>query len=370
MKKFSLLLLTLAIIPGLFAQSHKTQNVIIVTLDGFRWQELYRGADSALINSKYTESKPEIRKEFWAGTAQERRKLLMPFFWSTVENGGQLYGDRDMGNKDEVANKFHFSYPGYNEIFTGFPDARMNTNNPVQNPNVNVLEYLNKQKGFENKVAVFASWEVFPAILNVQRSGLKVNAGYTNFEDSKADAPLKYLNVIQHQAPHYLDDTRIDFMTYEFGKEYLKQYKPRVMYLSFDETDDMAHAGNYKMYLTQAHMEDSFIKELWEYIQTDPTYKDKTTLIITCDHGRGDIPLDNWRSHGSWIPNSEQTWFAVIGPDTPPDGIIKTSTITYHKQLAQSIAKLLGFDFKANTDHEVGDAIEGIMAKERASLGK
>lgn len=352
-----------------FALNHKTQNVVIVTLDGFRWQELYRGADLALINSKYTQNKSEMRKKFWAETAEDRRKLLMPFFWSTLVTEGQLYGDRDIGNCNEVANIYHFSYPGYNEIFTGFPDIGVDGNNPVPNPNMNVLEYLNKQKGFENKVAVFASWEVFPAILNVQRSGLAVNAGYTNFEDNGADERLKYLNELQHKGPHYLGDTRIDFMTYEFGKEYLKQYKPRVLYFAFDETDDLAHAGNYQMYLTQAHQEDAFLQELWRYLQTDPIYKDKTTLIITCDHGRGDMTLDAWRSHGFWIKNSGQTWLAVIGPDTPPDGIMKTMTTTYHKQLAQSIAKLLGFDFKAYADHKVGDAIEDMM-KEKSQISK
>jgi hypothetical protein len=370
MKKLSLLFLILVAAQSLFAQSHKTQNIIIVTLDGFRWQELYRGADSALINSKYTDSKADIRKKFWAETPADRRKLLMPFFWSTLVNEGQLYGNRDLGNCDEVANKYHFSYPGYNEIFTGFPDVRVNSNNPVPNPNTNVFEYLNKQKGFENKVAVFASWEVFPAIFNVQRSGLKVNAGYARFEDAGASERLKYLNEIQYKAPHYLGDTRIDFMTYEFGKEYLKKYKPRVLYLAFDETDDMAHEGNYKMYLTQAHQQDAYLQELWQYIQSDPVYKDKTTLIITCDHGRGDASPDAWRSHGTGVKNSEQTWVAVIGPDTPPDGVIKTQTTTYHKQLAQSMAKLLGYDFKANADHEVADAIETMMSKEKRGLSK
>ncbi|MEO6851681.1 MAG: alkaline phosphatase family protein, partial [Mucilaginibacter sp.] len=340
------------------------------TLDGFRWQELFRGADSTIINSKYTEDRSEIKNKFWAPTPQERRMLLMPFFWSTLVSQGQLYGDRDMGNRDEVANSYYFSYPGYNEIFTGFPDSRINTNSPVLNPNTNLLEYLNKQKGFEDKVAVFASWEIFPQILNVQRSGLKVNAGYSNFEDIKADECLKYLNVIQHQAPRFLGDTRLDFMTYEFGREYLKQYKPRVLYFAFGETDDMAHEGNYKMYLTQANQEDAFLQELWQYIQTDPVYKNKTTLIITCDHGRGDESPDAWRNHGFWIKHSEQTWVAVIGPDTPADGIMRTSTTTYHKQLAQSMAKLLGFDFKAHADHEVGDAIETMLKKELPGLSK
>jgi hypothetical protein len=370
MKKLTLLLIASAFTHVIFAQGHRTQNVVVVTLDGFRWQELYRGADSVLLNSTFTETKADMRKKFWAETPEERRKLLMPFFWSTMASQGQLYGDRDAGNCDEVANVYHFSYPGYNEIFTGFPDVRVNTNNPIPNPNTNVFEYLNKQKGFENKVAVFASWEAFPAIFNVSRSGLTVNAGYTDFDDTKSDDRIKYLNNIQHQAPHYLGDTRIDFMTYEFGKEYLKTYKPRVLYMAFDETDDMAHAGNYKMYLTQAHQEDAYLQELWQYLQSDPFYKGKTTLIITCDHGRGDASPEAWRSHGTGIKNSEQTWVAVIGPDTPNDGIVKTPTTTYHKQLAQSIAKLLGFDFKKNADHEVADAIEPMMIREKTSLGK
>jgi hypothetical protein len=371
MKKNSLFTLAaLLLLQQVPAQNHKTQNVIIVTLDGFRWQELYRGADSALINSKYTDTKAEVRKKYWAGTPQERRKLLMPFFWSVIARGGQLYGDRDMGNCDEVANQYHFSYPGYNEIFTGFADVRVSSNSPVPDPNTSVFEYMDKQKGLQDRIAVFASWEVFPAIFNINRSGLKVNAGYANFEDSRADERLLHLNEMQREAPHYLGDTRIDFMTYEFGKEYLKEYKPRVLYLAFDETDDMAHAGNYKLYLTQAHQQDAYLGELWQYLETDPVYKGKTTLIITCDHGRGDSSVDAWRDHGPGVKNSEQTWFAVIGPDTPHDGIVKTPTTTYHKQLAQSIARLLGLDFKAHADHEVADEVQTIMIKDRPALGK
>src|SRR3569833_443144 len=297
MKKITLLLFALSVCSGLLAQNRKTQNVIVVTLDGFRWQEMYRGIDSTILNSKYADDKAGLRKRYWAQTAAERRKLLLPFFWSTIESQGQLYGDRDAGNYNEVANKYHFSYPGYNEIFTGFPDERMNTNNPVLNPNTNVVEYLDKQKGYEGKVAVFASWEAFPAIFNVGRSGLKVNAGYTDVQGTTIDDRIKHLNEMQHQAPHYLGDTRIDFMTYELGKEYMKQYKPRIMYMALDETDDMAHAGYYKMYLDDAHTEDGYLKELWDYIQSDPFYKDKTTLIITCDNGRGDASPDAWRDH-------------------------------------------------------------------------
>jgi len=362
MKKLLFAALLAVCINQANAQSTKTKNLVIVTLDGMRWQEVYRGADSALLNSNYTSDKEDVKKTYWAASAAERRKILFPFLWSVVNSQGQLYGNRDLGNKDELANKYRFSYPGYNEIFTGFPDVRMNTNDPITNPNMNVLEYINKQKGFEGKVIAFSSWERFPQILNVGRSGLPVYSGYADLKNKDANARLKYLNELQHNVPHYLgDSTRLDFITFEYTKEYLKQYKPRVMYMAFDEPDDMAHAGNYKFYLDRSRQEDGYIKALWDMIQSDPYYKNTTTLLITCDHGRGEEPMDKWRDHGADVKGSEQTWFAVIGPDTAPTGEVKTPTITYHKQLAQTLAQLLGFDFKANAGHEVGDAIKTVI---------
>lgn len=363
MKKLLFILLCALCVTQTFAQVRKTKNLIIVTLDGMRWQEVYRGADSVMINSKYTTEQDEVRKKYWRASAEERREILFPFLWSVISKQGQLYGNRDAGNKDELANPYHFSYPGYNEIFTGFPDTRMNTNDPVSNPNMNVLEYINKQKGFEGKVISFSSWERFPQILNVNRSGLQVNSGYADLKNTDANTRLKYLNELQHNVPRYMDDdsTRLDFITYEFSKEYIKQYKPRVLHMAFDETDDMAHKGNYKSYLDRAKQEDGYIKALWDMIQADSFYKNNTTLLITTDHGRGDEPIDKWRSHGAKVNGSENTWFAVIGPDTAPTGEIKTPTVTYHKQLAQTMAQLLGLDFKANAGHEVGDAIKTVI---------
>src|ERR1700748_668955 len=100
MKKLFFLSIGLFVALQSMAQGTKTKNIIIVTLDGFRWEEVYRGADSALINSKFTKDKKEISKKFWANTPEERRKLLLPFFWSEIEAKGQLYGDRDLGNHD------------------------------------------------------------------------------------------------------------------------------------------------------------------------------------------------------------------------------------------------------------------------------
>jgi histidine ammonia-lyase len=53
-----------------------------------------------------------------------------------------------------------------------------------------------------------------------------------------------------------------------------------------------------------------------------------------------------WRSHGEKIIGSDQTWLAIIGPDTPGLGEIKVSGQIYNNQVAMTIANLLKIDYK------------------------
>ena len=71
-----------------------------------------------------------------------------------------------------VTNGLWFSYPGYNEMFSGAADPRVDSNDKVPNPNVTVLEWLNSRPGFQGRVAAFGSWDVLPFILNTGRSHL------------------------------------------------------------------------------------------------------------------------------------------------------------------------------------------------------
>src|SRR3954452_5578393 len=76
----------------------KTENLVIVTLDGMRWQEVFGGVDSAIIvNKSFTKDSEQIVKNFWSDDPPERRKKLFPFFWNTIASHGQLYGNRNAG---------------------------------------------------------------------------------------------------------------------------------------------------------------------------------------------------------------------------------------------------------------------------------
>lgn len=289
--------------------SHKTKNLIIVTLDGYRWQEVFTGADSTLIRDKrFVGNSEELQNEFWAADPEIRRKKLMPFLWTTIAQNGQIYGNRKVGNKVSVANPYWFSYPGYNEIFTGYPDKRVDSNGYPPNPNTNVLEFINKQPGFKGKVAAFASWNAFTRILNEKRSGFSVNGGYEDVETNLNGEPLtstqKTLNRYQHHLPHISGSERLDGSTFGIALQYLKINDPRVFYISFGDTDEFGHHGRYGLYLKSAHYADAMIQRLWHYLQSDPQYKNKTTLFITVDHGRG--LGSEWTSHGSSIKHSDE----------------------------------------------------------------
>ncbi len=238
----------------------------------------------------------------------ERRKKLFPFLWTTIEGEGQLYGNRTKGCAVNNANKYWFSYPGYNEIFTGYPDTAVNSNDKIPNKNVNVLEFINKQTNYTGKVAAFTTWDLFPYILNKWRSGIYVNAGVDTLDFNTPE--FKVLNDLQFLAPEPLD-ARLDVNTYLFGKEYLKEFKPKVLYIAFDETDDFAHAGMYDHIFKSAHAEEATIANLWNTIQSMPEYKNKTTLIITCDHGRGDAIKEEWTTHGQKTAGSGQIWITA-----------------------------------------------------------
>lgn len=355
---FSALLLFIAI----NANAQQTENIIIITTDGFRWQEVFKGMDSAIANNATFNQGDSagIYKKYWDENATERRKKLMPFLWSTIVKNGQVYGNRDLGNKINNANPYWFSYPGYSEIFTGYADTTINSNSFPPNPNTNVLEFLNKQSKFKNKVAAFGAWDAFDRILNEKRSGFPVVSAFDKTGGNKPTANEQLINrMLADSYKPYGESECLDVFTHYEAMEYLKTRKPKILYIAYGETDEWAHEGHYSSYLDAGHQVDAWIKEIWNYVQSDPQYKNKTTLFITTDHGRGDAKKEEWTSHGQSIADAYQIWFAVMGPATPIRGEVNFEAQFYQQQFAQTIAALLGYHFTAT--HPVADPIISVL---------
>lgn len=324
------------------AQQDKNPNVIVITLDGVRWQDVFTGIDTNLLDSDYTKEKDVLTEKYVGTSPEENRALLMPFFWNTIAKEGQLHGNRNKGSKVNLTNKMMFSYPGYNEILTGMADdINIDSNDKIYNKNVTFLEMANNSEAYKGKVAGFGSWDVFPFIINDKRSGVPVNAGYMNATEDLNDRE-KFLNEMQRQAPVIWESVRLDVFTHHYAKEYMKKNHPKLVYISYGETDDFAHDGSFDFYIQSLQNTDSLIEDLWKYVQNDSFYKDNTYVIITTDHGRGEgvEKASKWTSHGLNVAGAEQTWMAILGPNVNAIGEASNEQL-FTSQIAPTVLKTL-----------------------------
>src|SRR5215213_619117 len=86
-------------------------KLFIITLDGFRWEEVFRGADSVLLHDPALNSDTTVsRALYWDASTEVRRRKLMPFFWSLIGRQGELFGNRDYNNKVNISNPYALSY--------------------------------------------------------------------------------------------------------------------------------------------------------------------------------------------------------------------------------------------------------------------
>ena len=360
-----LLILLLFIANAAFSQRQDGPNIFIITTDGFRWQEVFNGADSAILfNPKNVEDTATFRYMYWANTPEERRQKLMPFLWNFIAQKGQLWGNRNYDNDVSVVNPYKISYPGYSEIFTGYNNWFVSLNRAKDNPNSNLLSYLNTTPKYKNKVAAFASWKIFDYIFNRPVSNFPLNCGYQQSDDDSLTATEQATNYIQQTSDDKHDATRKDVLTFTLATEYIKKNHPKVVYIGFGETDEFAHAGRYDLYLNQANLFDKFLAELWNLVQSDKFYKNNTLFFITTDHGRGEKP-ETWSTHGFWAKGSKETWLAEVGPNIKPLGEMKEKSDVNNIQFAQTIANYLGEFFIA--EHSVANASEELLS---TTIGK
>ena len=320
------------------------RNVVIITMDGFRWQEMFTGADREYFKKESNGEAGAAEKRFWRATAQERRAALLPFMWSTIGTKGQIFGDPSRQSRAHVTNGLWFSYPGYNEMLSGAADPRIDSNNKVPNPNVTVLEWLNGRPGFRGRVAAFGAWDVLPSILNVARSRLPVGSAFTLIAAPKSDRE-RAINQLAADLPPYWGYGPFDAPVVYAALESLRADKPRVLYVMLGETDEWAHQGKYDLYLDAAFRADRFVARVWDTLQSLPDYANKTTLLLTTDHGRG-ATTTAWTDHGRSVPAAEDTWMAALGAGVPALGVRASATVTT-SQLAATIARVVGEDFNA-----------------------
>lgn len=369
--------LLILLILALFASSTQAaDNVVLITFDGLRWQELFRGLDPQLAeHEEYSEQGEELMQRFWRDSPQARAEAMFPFLHGTMFTKGSFAGNRDAGSCVRVSNPWYFSYPGYSEILTGVVNDSIDSNGKILNPEKTLHELLESKPEFLHKTGAFASWDVFPYIFNVARSGIYVNAFTANPEP--ADEFERTLNTLYADLPTPWPTVRHDGFTHHYAKAWFRRSHPRLLYIGYGETDDFAHDGKYDSYILAAHRTDRLIADIWNMVQSTEGYRDNTVLFITVDHGRGEQPIETWQHHASkrsldgymqslaqyeeGIVGSENTWMAAIGPGIAANGLLRTGNdCLTNSRIAATLLQAIGEDYR-ELNPDMGAPIQGFL---------
>ncbi|OGT57636.1 MAG: hypothetical protein A3F14_04865 [Gammaproteobacteria bacterium RIFCSPHIGHO2_12_FULL_43_28] len=260
---------------------HPVTRVIYITFDGVRRQEIFG------------------HKEF------------MPIFWHDYAKSAVIYGAPDSNRIMEVAAKIPYSLPSYQSQMSGaVPNCLENSCSQIAIETF--PERLIKKAGLKRSdVASIASWEVIDYAFQNKLGSAFSNSGTRAMHDPytyEIDPTMKSLNLRQIKG-YKGDDTRWDKYTMAQALYYYKKYKPKFLWISLNDADEYAHAGDIKHYQKTLRFYDRELDKLFKIIKSEKLQQE-TMIIITTDHGRGLGKA--WMEHESDMPDAWRTWAFVI----------------------------------------------------------
>jgi phosphopentomutase len=125
------------------------------------------------------------------------------------------------------------------------------------------------------------------------------------------------------------------------------RYKPQLILIHFRGPDHYGHQNEWDNYLHSIVETDSLTYEIWNYLENDDFYKNKTTFIITNDHGRHlDNIANGFIGHGDHCAGCTHINFFATGPDFKKNLVLDT-----HREqidILPTIGELMGFTFSGS----------------------
>ncbi len=294
--------------------AYRTQNVVILAIDGVRSSEAFR-------NSR--QSPP--------GSAPYFHPLL-PRIWSELVPNGTTYT-----NAKNIETTY--TTPGFNCILSG--NWQMGPNRSRQDLNAFfenrsrtplLTEILRKSTGQEALVVVG-----------------KRNSLTNDYSIHPAFGPAFGPRFIFIDSGRRLEDAYFDNRVWTRAVSEMQARHPRLAFINLGATDLAGHQADFPLYLQIIRNWDQLVVDFWQFIQTDPVYRDTTTLILTTDHGRHLEETIDYVSHGGSCDGCRDLMLFVIGPDTPRGA--RVNRRVRQSDIAPTIAELLGLPL-AQTDGE------------------
>jgi hypothetical protein len=311
--------------------------VILVVLDGVRWQEIFGGVDRSLVRQRGGAASD--------GAAPETARELMPNLHGFIDGEGLALGAPDHGAEITASGPQFISLPGYIEIFAGRPDPRCYRNDCSPAPMRTIADQV-RDAGSADDVAVVTSWPniarassgaIGPTAPFVLTAGRKLIA---REELLRGDAPTARLldEGARARAWPGEGDYRPDAYTEAVALRRLSVSRPRFLFVGLGDADEYAHHGDYRGYLAALRGSDAFLGNLREVLLGMGARGRHTTVLVTADHGRA----HNFMDHGPQFPESGRVWLVAAGADVAGRGLVAASRRHTLSDLAPTIRALLG----------------------------
>ncbi len=135
----------------------------------------------------------------------------------------------------------------------------------------------------------------------------------------------------------------------------LDNHHPRFIWVYLADVDSYGHSGNWDEYTAALTNADSIVAALWAKLQSDPFYKNSTTLFVSNDHGRHDDSHGGFQRHGDDCEGCKHIQFLAVGPSIKQNSV--SSRYRKITDLAVTASYLLGIDPESAT----GDVMSEIL---------
>jgi hypothetical protein len=305
--------------------------VVLVVLDGVRWQEVFGGADRALATDR------GMNPLAWASP-----RALMPNLQRLLDTRAIALGAPGRGAAITATGPQFISMPGYLEIFAGRPDPACESNDCVRPVSRTVMDDVLESSGADD-VAVVSSWPSIARAASADPSRLVVSAGRKRVERGdvlRADeATAEQLDRgARARAFPGEGDYRPDAITARVALRVLATRRPRLLFVGLGDADEYGHRNDYHGYLEAVRASDAFLGELFAALDQMGARGRHTTVLVTADHGRA----YDFKDHGGRYPESGRVWLVAAGDDVRGHGLVAASRRHTLSDLAPTVRTLLG----------------------------
>jgi hypothetical protein len=325
-------------------------SVILVVLDGVRWQEVFEGVDPMLARRQ--------------GLPREEvvdARALMPTLHEVLIGRGVAVGAPGHGLDMRATGPNYVSLPGYTEILTGRTASSCHDNLCPAASRPTLADEVASAGSVAGDAVVIASWESLERAASSGADGVVISAGRhggSRLHRLRADPVERDLADEASRASPFPGeaDFRPDHYTADLALLELERHAPRFLFLGLGEPDEYAHRDDYRGYLRSLRAADAVLARLVAALDRMGDRGRRTAIFVTTDHGRS----RSFRDHGGFAPESGRVWLVASGGRIAPRGLLDSNIPHRLADIAPTMRELLALP--PDGDEEAGRTIREALA--------